>query len=235
MLPNILLIVISSVISLIGFSQEFSVEHYGALKNFMHKNDLSAKVSLSDFEGLEHTYALGALENLQGEILILNQEAYISTIKDNQCIIDTTFQQKASLLVSAQVKKWESIPLKGRLNKAKLEKEIEHAAQKAGLDIEMPFPFRLEGTVERLQWHVIQWDLSDSVHTHQKHVESGINGEINQQDVEILGFYSKHHHAVFTHHSTNMHLHFITDDVKLAGHVDDITMKAKVTLFLPEL
>jgi alpha-acetolactate decarboxylase len=32
-----------------------------------------------------------------------------------------------------------------------------------------------------------------------------------------------------------MHLHFITDDGKLAGHVDDITVKANITLFLPEL
>ena len=45
----------------------FEVKYFGALKNMMHKGDVSAKADLSDFENSEHLYAIGALENLKGE------------------------------------------------------------------------------------------------------------------------------------------------------------------------
>jgi len=51
--------------------------------------------------------------------------------------------------------------------------------------------------------------------------------------VDILGFYSTHHHAVFTHHSTNMHLHVKTRGHVLAGHLDDLTLGEGMVLQLP--
>jgi len=48
----------------------FKVEYKGALKNMMLKGDISAKADLSDFIARNHFYALGAIENLKGEIQI---------------------------------------------------------------------------------------------------------------------------------------------------------------------
>ncbi|MFT5752401.1 MAG: alpha-acetolactate decarboxylase, partial [Dokdonia sp.] len=36
-----------------------------------------------------------------------------------------------------------------------------------------------------------------------------------------------------THHSTNMHMHFKTDDDTMAGHVDDLVLDKKFILKLP--
>jgi hypothetical protein len=47
-----------------GDSAPFKVEYFGALKNMMHKGDISAQANLSDFENTQNLYALGALENL---------------------------------------------------------------------------------------------------------------------------------------------------------------------------
>ena len=46
--------------------QPHKVYYMGALKNIMHKGDLSAHASLSDFETTESLYALGAVEKLKG-------------------------------------------------------------------------------------------------------------------------------------------------------------------------
>ena len=46
----------------------FEVAFKGALKNIMHKGDLSANISLSELADIDHLYALGAVENLKGEI-----------------------------------------------------------------------------------------------------------------------------------------------------------------------
>jgi hypothetical protein len=49
----------------------------------------------------------------------------------------------------------------------------------------------------------------------------------------VLGFYSNSHHAIFTHHTTNMHLHLKTLDNLLAGHIDDLILGEGMTLKLP--
>ena len=48
----------------------YKVEYKGALKNMMQKGDISAKVDLKEIENLENIYALGALENLKGDLNI---------------------------------------------------------------------------------------------------------------------------------------------------------------------
>ena len=54
----------------------YKVEYKGALKNMMHKGDISAKADLKEIENLEHIYALGALENLKGEIQIIDSKPF---------------------------------------------------------------------------------------------------------------------------------------------------------------
>ena len=86
-----------------------------------------------------------------------------------------------------------------------------------------------------MQWHVINWDANDTIHTHQKHQNSGINETLRNEEVVILGFYSTQHKAIFTHHSSNTHMHFRTKDQSLAGHVDALKINDSITLKLPKL
>jgi len=55
------------------------------------------------------------------------------------------------------------------------------------------------------------------------------------EEVVILGFYSSQHKAIFTHHSSNSHMHFRTKDQSLAGHVDALKINDSITLNLPKL
>lgn len=212
----------------------FKVEHAGALRNIMHKGDLSAQADLNLFKGVENFYALGALENLQGEILILNGESYISSVANDSLFIIATFDRHATLLVSASVKNWDTQNIPDSVSSySELETYIEAAAKSRGINVEEPFPFLLTGVAKSFAWHVINWAVSDSVHSHEKHINSGLHGQIPNQEVEILGFYSKHHHAIFTHHTTNMHLHVRTTDGVLAGHLDGLTLGRDMVLALP--
>ena len=231
-LPALLLFIVSCT-SERGENQTIEVKHAGALKNFMHKGDISAKVDLRDLEITENLYALGALESLKGEIMILNSQPLISRVKNDKVEITDSFQNKAALLVYATVKDWKSHELPSLSDQKELEEFIAKTANEAGMDMGKPFPFILEGKPESLRWHVIDWPEGDTVHTHKKHIESGLNGTLIKPQVEILGFYSNKHHAVFTHHTTNMHLHFKTDDGKLAGHIDGINPGGDLNLKLP--
>ncbi len=213
----------------------FEVHHRGALRTLMHKGDLRATVALDTLQHLPHLYALGALENLKGEILIYDNKAFVSFVQDSAVTVSNNFTHKAALLVYAQITQWREIEIEEELaNADALEAFVVQAAQQQGLNVAAPFPFLLTGTVAALDWHVINWAEGDTVHTHAKHKASGMHGRLEHAAVEILGFYSDRHQGVFTHHDSKLHLHAKTAAGDFAGHVDELQIRGAMRLLLPK-
>ncbi len=209
------------------------VKYSGALRTIMSGN-IQSVISLDSLSNKKHLYALGTLENLKGEIQIFDSKPSNSFVVDSNLQIKETYHQKAALLVYAEVEGWDSFQISAITTKNDLEASIFEIAKRNGVNIEKPFPFLLEGTVASLDWHVINWKDGDTIHNHKKHITSGLNGTLRNTDVEILGFYSTKHKAVFTHHTTNMHMHFKTDDTTIAGHIDDLQLDHQLLLKLPK-
>jgi acetolactate decarboxylase len=156
-------------------------------------------------------------------------------VHNGELIITSSFDYKATLLVYCSVDKWNiyTIP-KDVVSYESFETFVENKASKHGINTDEPFPFMIEGIAASFDWHVIDWKEGDTIHSHEKHKKSGLYGTENKMDVEMLGFYSKSHHAVFTHHSTNMHIHVKTNDDRISGHVDGFTLGPEMTLKLPD-
>lgn len=213
----------------------FEVKHFGALKDMMHKGDISAKAELSELKTLDHVYALGALENLKGEIQIFDGQSFNTFVQDSAVQYDNTLDKKATLLVYASVPEWNSYPIPDEIKTyEQLETFIAETAKANNIDTERPFPFLMKGTPDSFSWHVINWPEGDTKHSHEKHVNSGLHGTQTDKEVELLGFYSNAHHAIFTHHTTNMHIHVKTKDGSLAGHLDGIELGTGMVLKLPK-
>lgn len=217
-----------------------SVKNKGALMQLMSGN-LEATASLDSLQTLPHLYALGALENLKGEIQIFDGASYVSKKEVfNKVQIQPTFDHKASLFVYAQVPEWnDAILLDEFTVNSQLERQIKTAALENSIDVEKPFPFLIKGKPSLLKWHVIDWKDGDMVHNHKKHQESGPHGTFENEEVEIIGFYSEKHKAVFTHHTTFLHMHFKTDyQDGIAGHVDAVfgenVFGNQLELYLPK-
>ena len=216
-------------------TSNFKVEYKGALKNMMQKGDISAKVDLTIFENTEHFYALGAMENLKGEIQIFDSKPFNTMVIDSTLTFDNSYDKKATLLVYASVGKWKSINIPDHVvSYEQLESFIAQTAGENQIKIDEPFPFLIEGTPKSFDWHVINWKDGDTEHSHEKHINSGPHGTIKNTQVEMLGFYSDSHHAIFTHHTTNMHIHVKTVDNKIAGHIDGLILGKGMTLKLPD-
>ena len=147
--------------------------------------------------------------------------------------IDSSFNQKASLLVYAKVPEWITVEISGFESVSILESEIYRIAKSRGVDVANPFSFLLEGRVDSLAWHVIDWDENDKIHTHKKHKSSGLNGILENETVRIIGFYSKEHKGIFTHHTRDSHMHFRSMNRPLAGHLDELSMSGAINLKLP--
>jgi len=235
----IILLIVISITSCRTDNKEtnkFKVEYKGALKNMMRKGDISAKADLKSFENTENFYALGAIENLKGEIQIFDSKSFNTIVIDSSTLtFDNSFHKKATLLVYASVNKWKSINIPDDVVAyEQLERYIEQTAKENQIKIDEPFPFLIEGKAKSFDWHVINWKDGDTEHSHERHINSGLNGTINNRHIEMLGFYSDSHHAIFTHHTTNMHIHVKTVDNKIAGHVDGLTLGKGMILKLPD-
>jgi alpha-acetolactate decarboxylase len=209
------------------------VKYSGALKTIM-SGSIQSVISLDSLSNKKQLYALGAVENLEGEIQIFDSKPSNSFVVDSTLKIIDSYKLKAVLLVYAEVAEWDSYEISNITTKNDLEEKIFETAKSKGINIEKPFPFLLEGTVSSLDWHVIKWKEGDIIHNHKKHKEAGLNGTLRNTGVEILGFYSTKHKAVFTHHTTNMHMHFKTDDNNIAGHIDDLQLDNQLILKLPK-
>lgn len=209
------------------------VKHSGALRTIMSGN-IQSVISLDTLSKMKNLYALGAVDNLKGEIQIFDSQPSNSFVVDSSLQIKDSYNLKASLLVYAEIEAWDSFQIENSKTKSDLEKQIFEIAIANGTDTEKPFPFLLEGAIASLDWHVINWKDDDSIHNHKKHKESGLNGTLQNQEVQIIGFYSTKHKAIFTHHTTNMHMHFKTKDGAVAGHIDDLLLDNSITLRLPK-
>lgn len=215
---------------------KYTVEHYGQLRTIMHEGDISANVDLSKFAKKDNFYALGAFENLKGEILILDGKSYATRSINGQLEFVNAFDERAALLVGSSVEAWHELKISQSVsNYQEFENVIEEKAADYGLDLNDPFPFLVEGNFGELDWHVIDWPEDDNEHTHEKHKTSGPHGTLNDSKVNILGFWSDSHHGIFTHHTTNMHMHIVTRDREVAGHVDDLNNGSDLILYLPKI
>lgn len=210
------------------------VQYAGSLMEVMN-GKIDAVITLNELKSIPNLYGLGPVEGLKGEIQIFNSRPVVSNVIPKGLSTHSNFQDKAAMLVYAQVPEWQEIQVpKAILTKKQFEEYIEYTAVKAGLDINEPFPFLLEGHIRKINWHIIDWDPNRNDHSPQTHRNSGLNGVVVEERVEIIGFYSTKHKGVFTHHDSNVHMHFNCTDIELAGHLDDILLGEYMTLKLPK-
>ena len=216
-------------------NDKITVQTIGALKTIVQTGDISAKVNLDTLQNIPHLYALGALENLSGEITIIDGEPFISQDINNESQIDHKWDHKATLLVYASVYKWKSVNIPDSVKTLEqLDTFAGKAAEASGISPDDPFPFMLEGTARSFSWHIVKWKIGDMEHSHEKHQKSGLHGTMNNEEVEIIGFYSQHHQGIFTHHGTNIHTHVNSEDNSIAGHLDDIVLGEGMVLKIPD-
>lgn len=201
----------------------------GAMKNVMWKGELEGTIFLDTLLPKQHLYGIGPVEYLSGEILILNGKSYVSkVVAENEITVIESFEKRAPFFVYSTVEKWEEIPLPNSINSLNdLEKFLDNLTQ----DIHKPFTFKLEGTVKEASIHVVNLPTGSTVSSPDEAHEGQINYELSNEFCTIIGFFSREHQSIFTHHDTFMHLHLITNDLKKMGHLDNVSFD-KIKLFI---
>lgn len=214
-----------------------SIMVHGALREIMHMGRTERQVDLAPFIGQKGLFGLGALENLGGEVTLWDGQLWLSTPDGQGGAVSgrhETTTAGATLLVTSLVTAWQEQAITESVPFDQLDAFIEREAQAAGVSVAEAFPFRIEGTPSRLDWHVIDGSkIPSDAQGHEAHMQTAVRGSLVSKSVQIIGFYSPKHHAIFTHHDTNTHAHIISTTPPLTGHVDGVDIDEGARLFLP--
>jgi acetolactate decarboxylase len=223
----------AAITATIFFNATFpDVKVAGEMKNIMMKGNFKAFANLDTFTKA-NLYALGPVEDLKGEIMVLNGEVYSSTKSDTSIVNKINKANKAAMLVYSYVKSWKEINVYANVHSYEaLENLIATTAKQNGYDTTVPFSFKIEAIPSAINYHIIDWEKAVK-HTMENHKQFAYKGKTENSNVTLLGFYSDHHHSIFTHHTTNMHMHVLDEKTKNVGHLDNIKINGSIKIYFP--
>lgn len=207
------------------------VQIAGAMKNVMWKGELDGIINLADIENKRGLYGLGPESYLTGELLINNGKAYVSrVVSDSTMIVEETFDVAAPFFVYANVDEWQQLTLPDTIKTiTALETFIDTKTKQQ----KRPFAFRLSGTINSAIIHVQNLPKGTQVSSPQEAHQGQTDYPLQNERVDIIGFFSTQHQGVFTHHDSFLHMHLITANESKMGHLDAVDFD-KMILYLPK-
>jgi len=213
-------------------SQPKNVYAVGAMHNVMWKGQLQGTIDLDTISNRENLYGLGPVEYLSGEILIVDGTAYRSTVlTDLTMKVERTSAVKAPFFVYTQVEQWQEHTLPDSIHSIP---QLENFLNTVTKSAPRPFAFKLVGTVESATIHIVNLPPGTAVSSPTEAHQGQINYNLTNQPADLIGFFSTAHKGVFTHHDSFVHIHLITHDKNIMGHLDKMEMNpSSMKLFLP--
>ena len=206
------------------------VEYVGSLRNTIKKGKLERSIHLSQLVSESNVYGLGPLEFLTGEIMLLNDSVYVSTVeKDTSISVNIYNDIRAPFFVYATVDQWDTLNL---VNVPYSINDIESFFTEVFQDAKHPIVFRIIGELRRVNFHVLNLPKGTSVSSHEEAHQGVVSRAYEKIDGEVLGFYSTGHHGIFTHHDSNLHMHFMTENRSEMGHVDSLAFDTDNVIIL---
>lgn len=196
----------------------------GAMRKTMWEGQLAGLIAL-DSIAKPGTYGIGPLEYLRGEITLLDGHCLVSTAgSDSAMRVEERIDVKAPFFVRARVNSWVDVPLPPEVVDLPALDSFLTAYSK---DRSAPFAFRIDGPVTEAHLHVMDLPPGTVIHGPDEPHASQKNFALRHVDVQLVGFFSTQHKAVFTHHDTNIHVHLVTVDRSAMGHLEQLLLDPK--------
>lgn len=209
-----------------------NIKIVGAMKNVMWKGQLYGTINLDTISNKKHLYGIGPVEYLTGEILVMDGKSYKSKVLTSKTMkVEETYKLKAPFFGYTNIDNWKEQPLPDSIKTlGQLETYLDLTTKSA----KRPFMFKLTGTVENATIHIVNLPKGSKVSSPDDAHQGQTNFELANQQVDIIGFFSTEHQAIFTHHDTFLHMHLITADKTKMGHLDNVNFaKGTMKLYLP--
>jgi len=199
------------------------------MRDVMWKGDLVGKVS-TDSLNHPNAYGLGPIENLKGEVLLFEGQTFISKVIDSVAHqVSQVNSIKAPFFVYSKESDLNSIsvsPLELSL------KSTEELIDSLYFDYDKPLLVRVDGVFKDITVHSVNLPEGSSVSSPDQAHEGLTQYSYKNLRGSIIGFFSRKHKAIFTHHDSYFHAHFISDNRSIMGHLDSVSFNSGKTTFM---
>ena len=202
----------------------------GAMKNVMWKGELESSINLDTISPKKGLYGLGPESYLTGELLITDGTTYVSKVtSDTTMIVKEASKASAPFFVYANVTNWQEVDIPEEVTTIR---DLETLIDDKTEDFKKPFAFKVVGSVLDALIHIQNLPPGTKVSSPEDAHIGQTNYILQDETVEIIGFFSTEHQGVFTHHDSYLHMHLITANKTQMGHLDALTM-GEMKLYLP--
>jgi acetolactate decarboxylase len=203
------------------------VKYSGSMSKIRQQKRVDGEI-LVDTIALANLYALGPVENLRGEIIVWNNNAFVAALtEDKKPYVQKNVKDlKAIFLVYADVKNWDTVLIsKHQISSiSDLETFISKTAFLQGHDTSSAFPFQIFARAKQGSGHIMFKDTSITLITPEVLEKAKYTNSFTEQYIQMLGFYSQHHQTIFTHHDTFLHIHYRLRNKYQAGHLEELQL-----------
>ena len=205
-----------------------SIKVVGEMRDVMWKGDLKGKIATDSLNNKE-TYGLGPIEFLKGEILLFEGQTFVSKVIDSVSHEVTKIPSvRAPFFVYSTNSDLKVVEF--TLENYSLQ-EIEEHIDSIYKNYDQPLLIRIDGVFNKIKLHSVNLPEGKQVSSPDEAHQGLTQYELNGISGSLIGFFSRHHKAVFTHHDSFFHAHFISNDRQVLGHIDELNFNSsKVTL-----
>jgi acetolactate decarboxylase len=205
-----------------------SVKVVGEMRGVMWKGDLKGKIA-TDSLNRKETYGLGPIEFLKGEILLFEGQTFVSKVVDSISHEVTKIPSAMAPFfvysLNSELKIVQFSPENYSL------KEIEEHINSVYKDYDQPLLIRIDGEFNSMKLHSVNLPDGQEVSSPDEAHQGLTQYDFKNISGSLIGFFSRNHKAVFTHHDSFFHAHFISDDREVLGHIDKTNFNSsKVTM-----
>ena len=191
----------------------------GAMKNVMWKGELEGLIQM-DSLSRKGIYGMGPVEFLKGELIIWDGTVFQSSVVNAEKMnVSQATAVRAPFFAYDYVKEWKEVKLPDDIKNLK---GLESFLDKTFSNSQFPFFFKVEGLIDSANIHIVNLPNGKVVRSPDDAHQGQINYPIKNRNVSVLGFFSRNHKAIFTHHDTFIHTHLITKERDMMGHLEEI-------------
>ena len=211
-----------------------TVKNIGSMTD-MGKENFAPNIKLDTIFNKNHLFGMGPYGRMQGEITVFDGKPYYSSVDEKgRGIVSANWEIESPFFVYANVENWEEYEIKAEFNSMDdIQKVIAETAKSKGFDLQKAFPFRIKGDFDLMTTHIVM-PRSEDIKGFQANKKQA-DYVLENQTGELLGFYSENNQGIYTPKNSKIHVHFISDDLTIMGHLDKINVKKKtVKILLPQ-
>ena len=209
-----------------------SIKVVGKMSDVMWKGDLKAKITTDSLNN-NRTYGLGPVAFLKGEIVLFEGQTFVSKVVDSiSHMVSKSPSASAPFFVYSTNSHLKAVHLPETYDTLN---SIENYIDSVYKNYDQPLLIRIDGVFNEMKLHSVNLPEGKQVSSPDDAHQGLSQYDFKNISGSLIGFFSRNHKAVFTHHDSFFHAHFISDDRQVLGHIDELNFNAsKVSLKVSE-